>query len=147
MLLIILLIIEIKFDRYKSVSCFTGNLDRRSQKEGILGIIFEENEVFGNLDLFLIRNLNYISNNQNDQVMEEIYTHKFLRFLWQFVFVFLQRPECPPAQNRLDPVRPIRLFPLGPYPRFPLDRAEVRQFPSARVPLFPPGHGNKAKPR
>ena len=74
-------IIEIKYDRYKCVSCFTGNLDRRSQKEGILGIIFEENEVYGNLDLFLIRNLNYISDNQNNQTIEEIYTHRFLSFL------------------------------------------------------------------
>ena len=74
-------LIEIKFDRYKSVSCFTGNLDRRSQKEGILGVIFEENEAFGNLDLFLMRNLNYISNNQNNQIMEEIYTNRLLSFL------------------------------------------------------------------
>ncbi len=74
-------LIEIKFDRYKTVSCFTGNLDRRSQKEGILGVIFEENEVYGNLDLFLMRNLDYASNNQNDQIMKEIYTHRLLSFL------------------------------------------------------------------
>ncbi len=74
-------IIEIKYDRYKSVSCFTGNLDRRSQKEGILGVIFEENEIYSNLDLFLMRNLDYISNNQNDQIMKEIYTHRLLSFL------------------------------------------------------------------
>ena len=74
-------LIEIKFDRYKSVSCFTGNLDRRSQKEGILGVIFEENEVYNNLDLFLMRNLDYISNNQNNQIMTEIYTHRLLSFL------------------------------------------------------------------
>ncbi len=74
-------LIEIKFDRYKSVSCFTGNLDRRSQKEGILGVIFEENEVYSNLDLFLMRNLDYISNNQNDQIMKEIYNNRLLSFL------------------------------------------------------------------
>jgi hypothetical protein len=74
-------IIEIKFDHYKSISSFTGSLDRRSQKEGILGVILEENEVYSNLDLFLMRNLEYVSNNQNDQVMEDIYTHKLLNFL------------------------------------------------------------------
>ena len=74
-------LIEIKFDRYKTVSCFTGNLDRRSQKEGILGIVFEENEVYDNLDLFLIRNLDYVSNNQSDQIMKEIFTHRLLSFL------------------------------------------------------------------
>jgi len=74
-------LIEIKFDLYKSVSCFTGNLDRRSQKEGILGIIFEEHEVYSNLDLFLRRNLSYASNNPDDQTMEEIFSNNLLNYL------------------------------------------------------------------
>lgn len=74
-------LIEIKFDRYKSVSCFTGNLDRRSQKEGILGVIFEENEEYSNLDLFLVRNLNDASNNQDNKIMEEIFVNRLLSYL------------------------------------------------------------------
>jgi len=74
-------LIEIKYDRYKSVSCYTGNLDRRSQKEGILGIIFEENEEYNNLDLFLRRNLFEASNKQDDQTMEEIFSYRLLSFL------------------------------------------------------------------
>jgi len=74
-------LIEIKFDQYKTVSCFTGDLDRRSQKEGILGIIFEENETYGNIDLFLRRNLANASNSQDNQTMEEIYMYKLLNFL------------------------------------------------------------------
>ncbi|MHA2039272.1 MAG: hypothetical protein ACW98X_22830 [Promethearchaeota archaeon] len=73
--------IEIKFENYRSVSCFTGNLDRRSQKEGILGIIFEENEEFSNLDLFLQRNLYYIINNPNAETMQEIFSNKLLNYL------------------------------------------------------------------
>jgi len=80
-------LIEIKYDRYKSVSCYTGNLDRRSQKEGILGIIFEENEEYNNLDLFLRRNLFEASNKQDDQTMEEIFSYKLLSFL-QVVSIF-----------------------------------------------------------
>lgn len=80
-------LIEIKYDRYKSVSCYTGNLDRRSQKEGILGIIFEENEEYSNLDLFLRRNLFEASNKQDDQTMEEIFSYKLLSFL-QVVSIF-----------------------------------------------------------
>jgi len=74
-------LIEIKFDHYKSVSCYTGSLDRRTQKEGILGIIFEENEEFKNLDLFLLRNLEYTSNNQDDKSMEEIFDSRLLSYL------------------------------------------------------------------
>jgi hypothetical protein len=73
--------IEIKFENYRSVSCFTGNLDRRSQKEGILGIIFEENEEFSNLDLFLQRNLYYIIDNPNDETMQEIFSNQLLNYL------------------------------------------------------------------
>lgn len=74
-------LIEIKFDRYKSVSCYTGNLDRRSEKEGILGILFEENEQSNNIDLFLRRNLLEISNRQEDRVIEEIYKLQLINFL------------------------------------------------------------------
>ncbi|MFW9875378.1 MAG: hypothetical protein ACFFG0_19910 [Candidatus Thorarchaeota archaeon] len=73
-------LIEIKFDRYKSVSCFTGNLDRRSQKEGILGVIFEENELSSNLDLFLLRNIKLASNKQDNQTMEDIFSNKFIKY-------------------------------------------------------------------
>ena len=74
-------LIEIKFDQYKSVSCFTGNLDRRSQKEGILGVIFEENEIYNNLDLFLMRNINLASNKQDNQTIKDIFTNKLLNYL------------------------------------------------------------------
>ncbi|MFX0029431.1 MAG: hypothetical protein ACFE8B_09490 [Candidatus Hermodarchaeota archaeon] len=73
--------IEIKFENYRSVSCFTGNLDRRSQKEGILGIIFEENEEFGNLDLFLQRNLYYAIENPNNETMQDIFSNKLGAYL------------------------------------------------------------------
>jgi len=73
--------LEIKLRHYRSVSCFTGNLDRRSQMEGILGVIFEENETFDNLDLFLQRNLIYAINNANNQTMKEIFSSKLLEYL------------------------------------------------------------------
>ena len=73
--------LEIKFENYRSVSCFTGNLDRRSQKEGILCIIFEENEEFSNLDLFLQRNLNYAIDNPSNQTMQDIFSNSLLNYL------------------------------------------------------------------
>ncbi|MFX1407107.1 MAG: hypothetical protein ACFFBW_09140 [Promethearchaeota archaeon] len=73
--------LEIKLRQHRSISCFTGNLDRRSQREGILGIIFEENETFDNLDLFLRRNLFYAISNPNNQTMKEIFTNKLLEYL------------------------------------------------------------------
>jgi len=73
--------IEIKFENNRSVSCFTGNLDRRSQREGILGIIFEENEEFDNLDLFLQRNLYLVIDNSNNQTIQDIFSNKLLNYL------------------------------------------------------------------
>ncbi|MFX0039973.1 MAG: hypothetical protein ACFFCY_12775 [Promethearchaeota archaeon] len=73
--------IEIKFENYRSISCFTGNLDRRSQKEGILGIIFDENEEFDNLDLFLQRNLYDVIDNPTNEKLQEIFTKKLLNYL------------------------------------------------------------------
>ncbi|MFX0003935.1 MAG: hypothetical protein ACFE9C_10060 [Candidatus Hodarchaeota archaeon] len=73
--------IDIKFENYRSISCFTGNLDRRSQKEGILGIIFDENEEFDNLDLFLQRNLFEVINNPSNEKLQEIFTKKLLNYL------------------------------------------------------------------
>lgn len=73
--------IEIKFENYRSVSCFTGNLDRRSQKEGILGIIFEENEEFNNLDLFLQRNLYRAIDKPSNQTMQDIFSNNLLNYL------------------------------------------------------------------
>ncbi|MFX0059984.1 MAG: hypothetical protein ACFE85_10485 [Candidatus Hodarchaeota archaeon] len=72
--------LEIKLRHYRSISCFTGNLDRTSQREGILGIIFEENETFDNLDLFLQRNLYYAISNPNNHIMKEIFS-KLLEYL------------------------------------------------------------------
>jgi len=72
---------EIKFEKYRSISCFTGNLDRRSQKEGILGIIFEENEEFDNLDLFLQRNLYRALDKPDNQKIEEIFSNQLLNYL------------------------------------------------------------------
>jgi hypothetical protein len=73
--------IEIKFENYRSVSCFTGNLDRRTEKEGILGIVFEENEEFDNLDLFLQRNLYNAIDNPSSETMEDIFSTKLLNYL------------------------------------------------------------------
>jgi len=72
---------EIKLSRYRSISCFTGNLDRRTQKEGILGILFEENERYENLDLFLQRSLYQAINKPDNQMMEEIFSDKLQNYL------------------------------------------------------------------
>ena len=74
--------IEIKFENFSSVSCFTGNLDRRSQKEGILGVIFEENEEFDNLDLFLQRNLYEAIDKPTNETMQGIFSTKLLNYLY-----------------------------------------------------------------
>jgi hypothetical protein len=73
--------LEFKFRNYSSISCFTGDLARRSQMEGILGIVFEDNEIFENLDFFLQRNLIYAISNPNNQTMKEIFSHKLLEYL------------------------------------------------------------------
>ena len=73
--------IEIKFENFRSVSCFTGNLDRRSQKEGILGIIFEEKEEYDNLDPFLHRNLYKVIENPSNEVLQTMYSQKLLNYL------------------------------------------------------------------
>ncbi|MFX1329613.1 MAG: hypothetical protein ACFE91_15910 [Promethearchaeota archaeon] len=73
--------IDIKFENYRSISCFTGNLDRRSQKEGILGIIFEQDEEFNNLDLFLQRNLYDVIDKPTNETMQDIFLNKLLHYL------------------------------------------------------------------
>lgn len=73
--------IEIKFENYRSVSCFTGNLNRKTQKEGILSIIFGENEDYDNLDLFLRRNLYHAIDNPSDQTIQSIFSNKLLNYL------------------------------------------------------------------
>jgi len=73
--------LEIKFGHNRSISCFTGNLDRRSQAEGILGIIFEENEKFDNLDLFLQRNLTRTINKPENQTIKEIFSNELLNYI------------------------------------------------------------------
>lgn len=73
--------IEIKFENFRSISCFTGNLDRRSQKEGILGIIFGEEEEFDNLDPFLQRNLYKVIENPNNETLQMIFSHDLLNYL------------------------------------------------------------------
>lgn len=73
--------LELKLSRYRSISCFTGNLDRRTQKEGILGILFEESENFDNLDLFLQRNLYQAINKPDNQMMEVIFSDKLQNYL------------------------------------------------------------------
>jgi len=83
--------LEIKLSHYRSVSCFTGNLDRRTQKEGILGILFEENESYDNLDLFLQRNLYQAINKPNNHMMEVIFSDKLQYYLK--LIVFLEKVE------------------------------------------------------
>jgi hypothetical protein len=73
--------LDFKLSSYRSISCFTGNLDRTTQKEGILGILFEENENFDNLDLFLQRNLYQAINKPDNQMMEAIFSDKLPYYL------------------------------------------------------------------
>ena len=73
--------LDIKLSQYRSISCFTGNLDRRTQKEGILGILFEENENSDNLDLFLQRNLYRAINKPDNKMMEVIFSNKLQNYL------------------------------------------------------------------
>ena len=73
--------VDFKLSSYRSISCFTGNLDRRTQREGILGILFEENENFDNLDLFLQRNLYQAINKPDNQLMETIFSEKLKNYL------------------------------------------------------------------
>ncbi len=73
--------IDIKFENFRSISCFTGNLDRRSQKEGILGIIFEEGEEFENLDPFLQRNLYKVIENPSNETLQRIFSQRLLNYL------------------------------------------------------------------
>ena len=73
--------LEFKLSHYRSISCFTGNLDRRTQKEGIFGILFEENENFDNLDLFLQRNLYRAINKPDNQIIEDIFSDKLQNYL------------------------------------------------------------------
>ena len=72
---------EMKYEGYRNVSLFTGPVARQSQKEGIIGVTFEENEKFNNLDLFLQRNLNLAINYPDNQTIEFIYLHKSLPYL------------------------------------------------------------------
>jgi len=73
--------IDIRFENYTSISCFTGNLDRRTQKEGILGIIFDKDEEFDNLDFFLQRNLYNVIDNPSNEKIQEIFSKKLLNYL------------------------------------------------------------------
>jgi hypothetical protein len=73
--------IEIKFENFRSISCFTGNLDRRSKKEGILGIIFEEGEEFDNLDPFLQRNLYKVIEKADNEMLQLIFSQDLLNYL------------------------------------------------------------------
>ncbi|MBY9021071.1 MAG: hypothetical protein KGD67_08430 [Candidatus Lokiarchaeota archaeon] len=73
--------LEIKLSNLRSLSCFTGNLDRTTQKEGILGILFEESENYDNLDLFLQRNLYQAINKPDDQMIESIFSDKLQKYL------------------------------------------------------------------
>ena len=73
--------LEIKLSDYRSISCFTGNINRTTQKEGILGILFEESENYDNLDLFLQRNLYQAINKPDNQMMEAIFSDKLQNYL------------------------------------------------------------------
>ncbi|NHJ19991.1 MAG: hypothetical protein EAX91_03530 [Candidatus Lokiarchaeota archaeon] len=88
---------EIKLGRYRSISCFTGNLDRRTHKEGILGILFEEGEEFDNLDLFLQRNLYQAINKPDDETMENIFSDKLQNYL--NIIEFLEKVEVENMQE------------------------------------------------
>jgi hypothetical protein len=88
---------EIKLGRYRSISCFTGNLDRRTQREGILGILFEEGEEFDNLDLFLQRNLYQAINKPDDETMENIFSDKLQNYL--NIVDFLEKVEVENIQE------------------------------------------------
>ena len=73
--------IEIKFGNNKIISYFTGHVARAMQKEGILGIVFREDEKVENLELFLKRNLDYCMSNQDEKTLKEVFTKKLHNYL------------------------------------------------------------------
>ncbi|HUX98677.1 MAG TPA: hypothetical protein VMV49_03930 [Candidatus Deferrimicrobium sp.] len=74
-------LMELKYNHYRIVSCFTGHKARKTRKEGILGLILEENEIIDNLELFLRRNLIYGLLHPTNQAMEELLRTRLLNFI------------------------------------------------------------------
>ena len=73
--------LEFKIGSYRSISCFTGNIDRRTQREGILGIVFESGENLDNLDIFLQRSLYQAIQKPDNETMENIFSEKLENYL------------------------------------------------------------------
>lgn len=65
--------LQMKFDHYRVLSYSTGHLLNQTQREGIIGLILEEEEKIGNLELFVRRNLNLTLNRPDNQIMQEIF--------------------------------------------------------------------------
>ena len=73
--------LEMKFNQYKVISIFTGDMDRKTNSEGILGIVLEDHENSENLELFLKRALlDILLNPLNDKV-KQIYSQKLNNYL------------------------------------------------------------------
>jgi len=73
--------LQMKFDHYRILSYSTGSKARQTQKEGIIGLILEEEERIGNLELFVKRNLNFILNRPDNQRIQEIFTRRLENYL------------------------------------------------------------------
>ncbi len=73
--------LELKFNHYKIFSCFTGNLARINRKESILGLIFDEDETFDNLQLFLKRTLNNGVMKNGNEGIKDIFQTKLRNYL------------------------------------------------------------------
>ena len=82
--------LEMKFNHHIVVSFFTGHLARRSNSEGIIGVVFDDNEKIDNLELFLKRTLATGLTERTNQTMKEIFSKNLLKFLYlnQFFDLF-----------------------------------------------------------
>ncbi len=73
--------LEMKFNQYKVISVFTGNMDRKTDSEGILAILFEDHESSENLELFLRRNLSDIIKNRVIGGIKQVFIQKLKNYL------------------------------------------------------------------
>jgi hypothetical protein len=74
-------LLEMKYDHYRIIACFSGQNTPEPCDEGVLGIILEEHEIIENLELFLRRNLSYSILHPTDPAMEEIFKIRLLNFI------------------------------------------------------------------
>lgn len=73
--------LQMKFDHYRVLSYSTGSEGNQAQK-GIIGLILEDEEKIGNLELFVRRNLKFILNKPDNQRMQSIFTYNLENYLF-----------------------------------------------------------------